>query len=427
MTIKFVLKTGTVNLVSAAELATNAVEEAKIASGAVTEGKIGSGAVTEGKIGSGAVTAAKIANNTITGTQLAAAINLPSDAQLAGTALSTLIAAAAGGYDFHEGVKTAILLDATDKGTDWSYASHAISAQNSAYALGSAGGYNCNVALSAGDRVAVVVTSASVPAADEANGIYVVGTLSGGAWPLTRASDANSASNLSVGALTFLTAAVSPLVTGQGLMLAGGGYESSSAVWSVVNPAGTAYTGGNGININGSNVVSAVSDSGATTPVTVGGNGLSVRSASSSQTGAMSADQYVVVDALASFGKRYTGQSTSGNGTVDVNIPFTAAVGPLAVNKTALVDVVVVSRSSTDATMRCVTRIAAALSRDGSGPSTLVGDVVTMFKEHDLGSGNISAMSVNILIGTAGADAVRVTGANGIDINHEIAITTRVV
>lgn len=427
MTIKYVLKTGTANLVSAAELASSAVEEAKIASGAVTEAKIGSGAVTEGKIGSGAVTAAKIANNTITGSQLASGINLPSDAQLGGTALSTLITAAAGGYDFHEGVKTAILLAATGKGTSWSYASHAISAQDSTYALGSAGDYNCNVVLSAGDRVAVVVTSGETPAADEANGIYVVGTLSGGAWPLTRASDANSASNLSVGALTFLTAAVSPLVTGQGLMLAGGDYESSSAVWSVVNPAATAYTAGNGISINGSNVVSAVSNTGATTPVTVGVNGLSVRSASASQTGAMSAVQYGVVDALASFGKRYTGQSTSGTGTVDVNIPFTSADGALAINKTALVDVVVVSRSSTDATKRCVTRIAAALSRDGAGNSTLVGDVVTMFKEHDLSTGNIGGMSVNILIGTDGADGVRVTGVAAIDINHEIAITTRVV
>lgn len=182
-------------------------------------------------------------NGLITGDKLNAAVDLPAGTLLNGTSLATQITAAAGGYDFHESVRTVVRLLDTDKGVGWDYGNtpHVLEIVNASYNLLVAGNQNCGVPLALTNRVAAMVVSTSIasgpPAADEATGIYVLSTYDGTTWGLTRATDANSASNFNRGALTFLGEAVSPLQAGQGLVLVSGEYEDPTAVWAIAGAA----------------------------------------------------------------------------------------------------------------------------------------------------------------------------------------------
>jgi hypothetical protein len=437
MTVKFLLKTGTANVVSAAELASSAVEEAKIASSAVTEGKIASGAVT----------AAKIANNTITGTQLAAGINLPSDAQLNGTAISSLITAAAGGYDFKEAALTSVSAQASVfSGDGYNNSSSAVVTANlpdipaygfvipdATLALGTAISANDNTALStSGSRVVFILLDGNDdPLAGRPNGIFVASRGSGkGAtsgdlfWSFVRASDANDATKLSLGALVYFTGGSTP---GSAAFLSAGEWNSTSALWTF-QAAGTTYSAGNGISISGGNAISVLSNSSASVPVTVGASGVSVPLATASVAGAITVNQFEVLKATGAYGKTglKASYTTLNTNTTTIGLPH----GTLAVDTTALVEGVVVSRSTSDdngpnTSKRCVTKFAFAISRGASGNSVLVGDFVTLFKEHD--TNGIATMTVDVSIGTDGVDELIITGATGWAIGHQIYMTSQVV
>lgn len=436
MAVKFLLKTGTANVVSAAELASSAVEEAKIASSAVTEGKIASGAVT----------AAKIANNTITGSQLAAGINLPSDAQLNGTAISSLITAAAGGYDFKEAARTLVIAGDSNFWGGYNDSSSAIprttvggtpypeipaygfvipeSVLGSPLALNTAISANSNLALSDGDRVAFAYTGAGVePAAGKPTGIYVATRITDTGydyWRFTRAADADSTAELSLGALVYLTSGDE---AGQGLFLGAGQFNSASSLWTP-QAAGTTYSAGNGLQLV-STTFSAKSNTSADVPVTVGSSGLSVPLATASVAGAITTDHFQVLKATASKGLTGAKASfeTTGTGTTSIGMPY----GNLDVNSTSFVEVLVVSRSTTDASKRCVTSLAFALSRGGNGDSELVGDIVVRFKEHDANGIATVAFSLD-LSGKAGVnDGFIITGVTGHTIQHQIYMTSQVV
>lgn len=439
MTVKFLLKTGTANVVSAAELASSAVEEAKIASSAVTEGKIASGAVT----------AAKIANNTITGTQLAAGINLPSDAQLNGTAISSLITAAAGGYDFKEAALTSVSAQASVfSGDGYNNSASAVVTANlpdipaygfvipdATLALGTAISANDNTALStSGSRVVFILLDGNDdPLAGRPNGIFVAsrgsgkGSTSGDLfWSFVRASDANDATKLSLGALVYFTGGSTP---GSAAFLSAGEWNSTSALWTFQAP-GTTYSAGNGISISGGNAISVLSNSSATVPVTVGAQGVSVPLATASVAGAITTDQFEVLKATGAYGKTELNiggsYNTLNTGTTTLGLPH----GTLGTNQTALVEGVVISRSISDDNgpntgKRCVTKFAFAISRASGGNSVLVGDFVTLFKEHD--ANGIGTMTVDVNIGTNGSDSIIVTGANSWTISHKFYMTSQVV
>jgi hypothetical protein len=186
---------------------------------------------------------AQLNSGLITGDKLDAAIDLPAGTFFNGTSLSTQITAAAGGYDFHESVRTVIRLLAADKGVGWDYGNtpHVLEVVNASYDLTVAGPQNCGVPLALTNRVAVMVVSTSIaagpPAADEATGIYVLQTYDSVTWGLVRATDANSSANFNRGALTFLGEAVTPLQAGQGLVLVNGEYEDPTSVWAIAGAA----------------------------------------------------------------------------------------------------------------------------------------------------------------------------------------------
>lgn len=456
MAVKFLLKTGTANVVSSDELASSSVIEAKIGSSAVTEAKIGSGAVTEAKIGSGAVTEAKIGSGAVTGAKLASNIDLPSGTLLNGSSLSGMITAAAGGYDFKEAARTAVLLPSSafvgslqggynDSATVYTETNspnipaYGFVVSEASYALNTAIAANGNLALTSGDRVVFILTSDGSPTAGKPNGIFVASRVNGQGttagdffWSFARATDADSVTDLSLGALVYFT---SGDFQGEAAFLSAGEFNSSSALWTLQEA--TTYTAGSGISISGGNEISVVSDSGASLPVTVGVGGLSVRLATDSQSGGVSADQLKVIQASGANGKLDLASAaymeTDGAASITVGLPLgSGSSGVLPTYTTAFVEAVVVSRcrslsGNADFTKRCVTKLAFTLSRGSSGNSALVGDVVTLYKEHDVNG--IGGLAVDVLINTstAGEDTIQITGVANYVIEHQLYVTARTV
>ena len=463
--------------VTSAEIATDAVIAAKIADGAVTEGKIGALAVTEGKIASSAVTegkiasdavsankiassavttakidalavttakindlavtTAKIAANAVTGAKLASDVDLPVGTLLNGTSLVSQIAAAAGGYDFKESAVTAVLVtNAQTVGGSSPYYNDSDTAYSSANLpdvpaygfliaettldLHTAIAENQNRALTNGDRVVFSVVSGEEPAASKRTGIYTVtrglgkGTsVAAYFYTFTRASDANSTTNFNLGALIYLNAGD---LIGRALFLSAGTFNNVSALFTLL-AAGTSYTAGNGISISGGNAISVSAD--AAGPVTVSGSGVSVRAASASQSGVITSTQFKnLTRTVAASAESATATQTTNTTPDSFMLPVTA------INTVVLVRAVVHSLS-TVTLKNCVTEVRFALRRGGSGPSVLIGNTVTIFKEGD--ESGITAMTVEGTVGDAGADYITITGVNTFIINHNVVVTTQLI
>ena len=420
MAIKYLLNTPN---------ADNTISTAEIAALAVTTAKIDALAVTTAKIDALAVTTAKIDANAVTGAKLATDVDLPVGARLDGVLITDRITAVAGGYDFKESVVTLVGAATGDLGAYNDSASPSVTDNlpdvpaygfliaETALALNTAITENQQRALVNGDRVAFTVFS-SGPAASKRTGIYTVtrglgkGTSSAAYfYTFTRAADANSAGNFNLGALVYPNGGD---LSGAGIFLGAGTFNSDTALFTLLT---SEYDAGDGISISGANEISVSADGDG--PVTVSGSGVSVRSASKTVSGVITSTQFKDLTRTVA----YSAESATATQTVNLT-PSSFMFQTTPVSSVVLVRAVVHSLSTTGA-KHCVTEVRFALRRGASGNSALIGDNVIVFKQGD--ESGITAMTVESLIGTAGADGITITGADTFTINHNVVMTTQIL
>lgn len=406
------------------------------------------------------ILASQIGDASVTGAKLTSDVNLPVGARLDGVALTDRITAAAGGYDFKESAVTAVFATNTQTiGGSSPYYNDSASAYVSAdlpdvpaygfliaeatLALNTAIAENQNRALVDNDRVAFSVASGG-PSASKRTGIYTVtrglgkGTTSSAYYyTFTRASDANSTTNFNLGALLYLNAGD---LAGRALFLGAGTFNSTTALWTLQESG--VYTAGSYISItDGAIAVRATgylgNNAGDLDLQVAGGSalynnsGLDVRNADSSYRGTVSSAEWGVVTGSGQYGKNYDISNTAVTRTTDLTSKtFSSPYGTLGANKSALVEVTVVSRSvtvdgSADVTGTCIQKWAFTLARDSSDTAVL--DSVQLFKS---GTSNILGCTVAMQVtGLSGADAIAVTGVLGsggsTTIDHNVSIVCR--
>lgn len=305
--------------------------------------------------------------------------------------------------------------------------------------------------LANGDKVLVSFSSADKQYA----GIYVitsVGEADVSPVILTRAANFNETAEVSFGAYVVVNAGTYAnqiwyLKTEGAITL-----NTTPLTFELWGGTGSTYTAGNGISINGGNEIAAnllaagglgFGDGGdsnklivkvaASNALSKDGSGvLSVRNASSSVSGVVSAAEWKVVNASGETGAHFGIDNTAVTRTTDLTPKtFSSPYGTLGANKSALVEVTVVSRSvtvggSSDVTGTCIQKWAFTLARGATG-ATVVLDSTQIFKS---GTANILACGVAMQVeGLDGADAIAVTGVLGVGgsttIDHNVSILCR--
>ena len=410
----------------------------------------------------------QIGDASITGAKLTSNVDLPVGARLDGVALTDRITAAAGGYDFKEAARTVVLAPSSafiggpmggynDSASVYTETNspnvpaYGFVLSETSYALNTAIAANGNLALNSGDRVVFVLTSSGSPVAGKPNGIFVASRVNGQGitggdyfWSFARATDADSTAELSLGALVYLSAGD---LAGRSLFLGAGEFNSSSALWTLQESG--VYTAGDYINIADNEISVKIAGSGSAlhddgsgnldvylasgSAITNAGSGLDVQSASASNRGTVSSDEWGVVTGAGQYGKNYDISNTAVTRTTDLTAKtFVSPYGTLAVNKSALVEVTVVSRSvtidgSADVTGTCIQKWAFTLARGASGDTTIL-DSFQIFKS---GTSNILGCTVEMVTATkAGADVIAVYGVDGAGastttIDHNVSIVCR--
>jgi hypothetical protein len=284
------------------------------------------------------------------------------------------------------------------------------------------------VTVSAGDIIGLRFTSAGKKYA----GLYVVTAVGDGSNPsvLTRAGNFNSSADIAVGSYYFVEEGTSYANSIVYMTNDAAPTLDSTALEFSVTPVGASVTAGDGLALSGSTLsvnvgngveissdaVKAKAKSGGA--VVIDADGIDTQEASGSQRGTMSSSDFTKLARLADATARGQG-STTNDGTYALSLPT------LAVNKLAMVEVELVSRSSTDAAECKVARILFAARRGASGNSVAVGDADVL---SDLDpTGDIAGVAVAYTVGTDGADSITITGVLLHAISHDVTARIRLL
>jgi hypothetical protein len=302
--------------------------------------------------------------------------------------------------------------------------------------------------LVAGDKVLITFSTADKKYA----GIYVItdaGVADPGGSPVvfTRASNFNESAEVLFGAYVVVNAGdyvnqIWYLQTEGAITL-----NTTALVFAHWGETGASYTAGNFIDLTGNAIAVKLANSGSAlhndgsgnldvylasgSAITNAGSGLDVRNADSSYRGTVSSAEWGVVTGSGQYGKNYDITNTAVTRTTDLTPKtFSSPYGTLGANKSALVEVTVVSRSvtvdgSADVTGTCIQKWAFTLARGASHTAVL--DSVQLFKS---GTSNILGCTVAMQVaGLSGADAIAVTGVLGsggsTTIDHNVSIVCR--
>lgn len=245
------------------------------------------------------------------------------------------------------------------------------------------------------------------------NGIYTV--VNSGAW--TRVADLAAGSD-AAGAFVFVEGG-GPTNEGKGFVCTsdnGSAVVGTDALVFTQFSGGASYTAGDGIAISGGAISVKIGASSA-----LGFNGsteLTVDEASGSGRGTQSADHFNVVSAVGDAAVNAT-QSTSSA------TPWTITLPALAVAKLRECEVRICARSTSDATKCLIRRVVFGARRGASGDTVKMGslEVANM-----VDSGGIGAIACDYTPGTggsAGTDAITLTGIATTNIEWNVSVILR--